>query len=326
MHAEPVIATAPRRKLAPPTRSAFTVDVEEWFHAEAFAGCISRRGAQVHRAEPYIEQIAQWLAETGNRATFFVLGRTVAYLAPLLRRLAAAGHELACHGYAHEHLARLSPAALRADLRRARAGLEDALGQRVWGYRAPTFSITPATAWALDVITEEGFEYDASIFPIRHDRYGVPAAPLEPFWAVAPGGARLLEFPPLTLRCGPLRIPVGGGGYLRLWPGVLLRRALAHQAARGKPALVYIHPWELDRARPPPPLPWRARWRHRVGTGTAGLKVRGLLRAFRFDTAAAVLTRVRARELPVFALRPTHSAGAPTSWNFSTAGATSEIT
>ena len=289
----------------PASLNCLTVDVEEYFHAEAFHACLDPADwpRMQPRAEPFVKRIADLLEEHGSRATFFVLGTCAQQMAPLLRRLAERGHEIACHGDGHQHLARLSPEELRDDLRRAHHKIEDAVGVRLLGYRAPTFSITRATAWALDVVIAEGFQYDASIFPIRHDRYGVPTAPLGPFWAVAPSGAGILEFPPLTLDWGLLRVPVGGGGYLRLLPQTIVHRCLAARQRRRQPALIYLHPWEFDPNQPRLPVGSFAQWRHRVNLHKTESKLESLLRAHRFDTAYNILQHLSAkRELPTFAL------------------------
>ncbi len=289
--------------------NCLSVDVEEFFQAEVFSQVIGRAAWSSWdcRAAPCLERIGELLARHQSHATFFVLGWTVRHLAPLLRQLAAAGHEIACHGDEHQHLARMTPASLRDDLYRARGVLEDALGISPRGYRAPTFSVTRDTAWALDVIRDAGFDYDASIFPVRHDRYGVPDAPVTPFWVVAPSGARLLEFPPLTLRCGPVRLPVGGGGYLRLLPGSVLRSAVRHRMRRREPAMIYLHPWELDPGQPTPPIGRLSRWRHRVNLHTTEGKLTRLLQAFRFDRADHVLAQARTRvDLPVYHLHARH--------------------
>lgn len=284
--------------------NCLSIDVEEYFHCEAFASCVDRRAWPQfqRRAGPFLEQIAALLARYDSRATFFVLGWMVPHLTPLLRELVAHGHEIACHGDAHEHLSRLNAQQLREDLHHARGAIEDALGVCPRGYRAPTFSITRQTAWALDVVIAAGFRYDASIFPIRHDRYGVPDAPIAPFWAVAPSGARVLEFPPLTLDCAGLRIPVGGGGYLRLLPGALMRRCIAARVRLGQPAMVYVHPWELDPDQPRLPAGRLAQWRHRVNLRKTAAKLERLLQTFHFDTAAAVFERLDAQTLPRFEL------------------------
>ena len=295
------------RAATPGTLACLTVDVEEYFHAEVYATCLGREQwpQMPRRAAPFVERLADLLQRHESRATFFVLGWMVERMAPLLRHLASQGHEIACHGDAHDHLSRMTPQTLREDLRRARGRIEDTLGIRPWGYRAPTFSLTRASAWALDVIIEAGFDYDTSIFPIHHDRYGVPDAPVLPFWVVAPSGARMLEFPPLTLDCGPLRVPVGGGGYLRLLPGAVSRRCVAWRVRRGQPVMIYVHPWELDAGQPRLAVGRLSQWRHRVNLRTTEAKLERLLAAFRFDTARNVLDRVRSDgDLPVFELSP----------------------
>jgi polysaccharide deacetylase family protein (PEP-CTERM system associated) len=307
--APPAVVLPPARSLerraVAATLHCLSVDVEEYFQCEVFAGAIPRSDwtRLERRARPALELIAELLARHRCRATFFVLGWLVERLAPLLRELRAAGHEIACHGYAHEHLARLSPRDLAEDLRRARSVIEDVLGLRPRGYRAPTFSVTRRTAWALDVIAAAGFHYDSSIFPVRHDRYGVPDAPLLPFRVVAPGGARLLEFPPLTLDAGLLRLPLGGGGYLRLLPEALFHRALQHRQRRGQPTMLYLHPWELDPDQPTPAIGRLSRWRHRVNLEKTAGKLERLLERFTFDTAANVLQCVvQQGALPEFTL------------------------
>ncbi|MBN2445575.1 MAG: DUF3473 domain-containing protein [Phycisphaerae bacterium] len=294
------------RVLAPScARNALTVDVEEYFHAEVFAGEIAQDDwpRLERRAALFLESIGELLARHESRATFFVLGWTVDYLAPLLRHLASQGHEIACHGFDHRHIRRVTPRELRDDLRRAREKIEDRVGVRPRGYRAPTFSITRETAWALDVVIEQGFQYDSSIFPIHHDRYGVPDAPTSPFWAVSPTGGRILEFPPLTLNLGIARIPVGGGGYLRLLPGVVLRRCLAAAERRDQPTLLYVHPWELDPDQPLWPAGILSRWRHTVNLAKTEAKLDRLLQSFRFDTVWRVLSPLRVEnDLPTFSL------------------------
>lgn len=273
------------------TYNCLSVDVEEYFHCEVFANGVSRETwlRMERRARPQLERIATLLEASSNRATFFVLGWTVEYLKDLLRDLRDAGHELACHGYGHQHLARLGPDTFRADIRRARGVMEDVLGVRPVGYRAPTFSITHRTAWALDVLIEEGFAYDASVFPIRHDRYGIPDAPLVPFVARTPTGRALPEFPPLTVNVGGWHVPVGGGGYMRLLPSWVLRKAVVGCVRRCQPAMIYVHPWELDPDQPRLPAGMLATWRHRVNLSRTAERLERLLATFRFAPACEVL-------------------------------------
>lgn len=292
---------------------AFSVDVEEYYHAETFYRTVPRTQwpELPRRAAPCLERLAGLLERSECRATFFVLGDTLPQLGPLLTEFARRGHELACHGYGHDHLERLTPAMFRTDVRRARDALQQHTGVTPRGYRAPTFSITARTAWALDVLLDEGFSYDASIFPIRHDRYGVPTAPATPFQAIAPSGRELLEFPPLTqawpaAQHALLRLPLGGGGYLRLLPVGWIMRALRRATRAGEPAVLYVHPWELDPGQPVLPHGRLARWRHRVNLGRTEAKLTRLFAACRFTTCARVLGGLRPETLPRFDLAGTN--------------------
>ena len=287
-----------------PLLNCFSVDVEEYFHAEVFHGRLGEgeRAELPCRAARYVERLADLLERHESRATFFVLGSEAQRLGPLLHDLVRRGHEIGCHGYAHQHLSRLTMGEFREDLRRAKAALQDAVGVTPLGYRAPTFSITQRTSWALDVLVEEGFEYDSSIFPIRHDRYGVPEAPTQPFRAVTPGGAEIVEFPPLTLDWRFLRVPVGGGGYLRLLPGWIVRRAIARCEHAKRPAMIYVHPWELDAEQPRLPLPKLSQWRHRVNLEQTEAKLERLFQAHRFTTATRVRAQLDRETMPSFSL------------------------
>lgn len=272
-----------------------SVDVEEYFQVEAAARHVEpgRWHAFERRLGPPIEQILRLLDEHQASATFFVLGWVARHDPALVRRIAEAGHEVASHGMSHAMVARLGPDAFRAEVDESRALLQDLSGQPVRGYRAPTFSITRATAWALDVLAECGFEYDSSVFPVRHDRYGVPDAPTSVHRAVGPGGGRILEIPPVTLRLLGHNLPVGGGGYLRLLPVRVLGCCLATLGARGLPGMVYVHPWELDPEQPHLPMGRLARWRHRVALRRTETKLRWLLGRFRFTGAARSLDLLR---------------------------------
>ncbi len=291
----------------PPTDSlaCCSIDVEEYFHAEVFASRVPPdvRRDLPRRSQAPLEQLFELLREGRSKATLFVLGEVVDSLRSTLQSFIRAGHEIACHGDAHVHITRQTPEQFRQDVHRARSRIEDALAVSVRGYRAPTFSIGRRTQWALDVLIDEGFSYDASIFPIRHDRYGVPDAPDRPFRALAPSGRALTSFPPLTISVGGIRLPVGGGGYLRLLPGAVVTAAFKGAAAARRPAMLYVHPWELDPGQPRLPAGLLATWRHRVGMTGVVRKLRRLLAAVRFDTARAVLARVQSSsELPTFAM------------------------
>jgi polysaccharide deacetylase family protein (PEP-CTERM system associated) len=272
--------------------NALTFDIEEYFHAEAFAGVVRPEEwptleSRVVRAS---ERILGVLAETGSRATFFVLGWVAARHPELVRSIAAAGHEVACHGYGHQMITRLSRAQFAADLERAKATLEDAAGVAVIGYRAPTFSVVRETLWSLEVLAEAGFRYDSSIFPIVHDRYGIPDAPRFPHRRPAGDGVSIAEFPLSTVGGSKWRFPVAGGGYFRLLPYAVTAWALRHlNRKEGQPAIVYLHPWEIDADQPRLPVDRLTQLRHSVNTHTTESKLRRLVRDFEFAPVRDVL-------------------------------------
>ena len=270
-------------------------DVEEYFQVEAAAATVPRRhwGCYEKRLEPVVGRILRLLAEQGASATFFVLGWVARNEGAVVARIADAGHEIASHGMDHRMIQYLTPAQLRRQLCDSRKLLEDIAARPVAGYRAPTFSITRRTAWALDVLAEAGFIYDSSVFPIRHDRYGVPGAPAFAHRAVGPGGGSLLEIPPLTVRVGGANLPFGGGGYFRLLPVSASARALRIAQRAGRCGMLYLHPWEFDPDQPILPMSRLARWRHRVGLGRSEAKLRRLLRQFRFTDVRTQLGRLR---------------------------------
>ncbi|HEY5471757.1 MAG TPA: XrtA system polysaccharide deacetylase, partial [Candidatus Limnocylindrales bacterium] len=259
-----------------------TVDVEDYFQVSAFARVVAReRWPEFEsRVAANTDRLLGIFAEAGVRATFFVLGWVAERDASIVHRIAAAGHEIASHGYGHRLVYDQKPEEFRDDVRRGRALLQEASGQPVMGYRAPSFSITERSLWALDILIEEGFTYDASIFPIRHDRYGIPTAPRHAFWigkgtaeqgssAFASGlrpdrpgfpsgfggttnpGTGLVEIPGSTIRLAGLNLPVGGGGYFRILPYWWTRTGIRRlNEKEGRPAIVYLHPWEVDPKQP----------------------------------------------------------------------------
>jgi polysaccharide deacetylase family protein (PEP-CTERM system associated) len=235
-------------------------------------------------------RILELLARHRTRATFFVLGWVAERHPDLVREIRAGGHELACHGYAHRLVYDMDRETLRADLRRARRAIEDASGAAVTGYRAPTFSIVRGSLWALEIVAEEGFEYDSSIFPIHHDRYGIPDAPRFPHRVGLPGGAALIEFPISTLEIGGQRVPFSGGGYFRLAPYTFIRAALRRVNRReAMPAMIYLHPWELDPEQPRLPIRGLSRLRHYANLRRTAVKLEQLLQDFALAPAREVL-------------------------------------
>lgn len=284
-------------------RNAFTVDVEEWFHIldTADAPEPAAWGRLESRVEAATERVLGLLAASGVRGTFFFLGWVGERHPGLVRRVAQAGHEIASHGHAHRLAYRAGRERFREDARRAKRVLEDALGGLVRGYRAAGFSITPETPWAFDVLAEEGFAYDSSIFPTRRAHGGFRIDRRRPFRVQGPEGGTLWEFPIVPARAGPLRLPFAGGGYLRLWPLALIRAAHRSLNRSGVPVTYYVHPREFDAAQPRLQLPWLRRFRYYVNLASTGSKVEALLRgegAERFAPLAEILARLEAGSLP----------------------------
>ena len=281
--------------------NAFSVDVEDYFHVEAFASCVSPSDWDTYpcRVERNIDCILEMLERHRTRATFFVLGWVAERHPRLVRQIAAAGHEIGCHGYAHQRIHRQDPGGFRDDVRRARLCLMDQAQAPVECYRAPSFSITRSTLWALDVLVEEGFRIDSSIFPVRHDRYGIPDAQPGPHRLETPSGS-IWEFPPSVARLAGMNLPVGGGGYFRLfplpWTVHWLRRI---NRAQRRPLMFYVHPWELDPGQPRIRGCSRlSRFRHYVNLAKNQRKLDGLLRRFRFGRISDVIDRHTAGAVP----------------------------
>jgi polysaccharide deacetylase family protein (PEP-CTERM system associated) len=273
-------------------RNALTFDVEEYFHAEAFARVLRPEEWPTleSRVVATTERLLDILDRERIRATFFVLGWVAERHPSLVREIASLGHEIGCHGYGHQMISRLTREEFERDVTRAKAALEDATGRLVIGYRAPTFSVMRDTLWSLDVLCEAGFRYDSSIFPILHDRYGIPDAPRFPHRMKAPNGCELTEFPLSTVLVLGRRVPVAGGGYFRLFPYALTRRAIARiNAHEGQPAMIYLHPWEIDPDQPRLPVGPLTRFRHLVNVGKTEARLGRLLADFTWAPAAEVL-------------------------------------
>lgn len=228
-----------------------SVDVEDYFHAEAFSDVVDRSqwDSYICRVEANTRRILDLLAELNVHATFFVLGWVAERFPALVREIAAGGHELGCHSYWHRLIYKLNPSEFREDTRRAKSVIEQIAGQPVLGYRAPTYSVVHRSIWALEILTELGFSYDSSIFPIHHDLYGMPDAPRAPFRFQTPFGP-MTEFPITTFRLAGHNLPVGGGGFLRLLPRMYTRLGLQRVQREGLPVVIYIHPWEIDPEQP----------------------------------------------------------------------------
>jgi polysaccharide deacetylase family protein (PEP-CTERM system associated) len=272
---------------------ALTIDVEDYFQVTALDKCVQRAdwSRLPSRVLRNTCRVLDLLARTTTRATFFVLGWVAQHHPQVVREIQAAGHEIGSHSYWHHLVYTQTPAEFRSDLRRSRDVLEDLTGHKITHYRAPTFSITAQSLWALDILTEEGFTLDASIFPIRHDRYGIPDAPRQLHRRSTATG-HLWEFPPTVASFGRIRLPVGGGGYFRLMPLSLTRRLWRRcQRESLAPRMFYFHPWEIDSELPRVAGMSRLNaWRHHVNVQATERKLETMLREFRFGAIGDVLT------------------------------------
>lgn len=263
--------------------NAFSIDVEDYFHVEALASVVDRSkwDEYEYRVEDNTRRVLAILEEEGVHATFFVLGWVAQRSPQLVRDIHSAGHEVACHGLTHQTVYTQSPETFLRETREAKQCLEDAIGAPVRGYRAATYSITKSSLWALEILDELGFEYDSSIFPIRHDLYGIAGSPRFPY---RPDGRKLLEVPITTVELAGQRLPCGGGGYFRLLPYSLFRAALRRVNSHdGQPAVFYCHPWEIDPGQPRVAgLKAKSRFRHYTNLDRMESRLRHLLRDFRW--------------------------------------------
>jgi polysaccharide deacetylase family protein (PEP-CTERM system associated) len=273
-------------------RIVLSFDVEEHYRIEAAAGLAIEPALKAHyseRLEPSTQWVLDELARFNAQATFFIVGEIARSNAALVRAIHRAGHEVASHGWDHHRVLSMTPASFREDIRRSKDALQDVIGEPVRGYRAPTFSVMRQTAWALDVLAEEEMLYDSSIYPVRHDRYGVPAAPRAPFRARGEEHS-ILELPPATLRLLGISTPMGGGGYFRLFPLFLTQWALrqARQHCSPPVAMLYFHPWEFDVDQRRLPLGRLSRFRTYVGISRSQGRLVALLKHYKFARAIDV--------------------------------------
>lgn len=277
------------------TLNALTVDVEDYFQVSAFENHVRRIewDSFAPRVESNTRRLLALLDRHGVKATFFVLGWVARRHARLVREIHEAGHEIGSHGYWHRLIYEQSPVDFRRDVRDSRAVLEDIIGDDVVAYRAPTFSVTNQSLWALDILAEEDFLVDSSIFPIRHDRYGIPDAERGIHAIETPSG-RIVECPPAVARYGRWNLPVGGGGYFRLCPlGWTISRLKGINRKRQQPFVFYIHPWEVDPGQPRLDVDsWTSHFRHRVGLSSTERKLGELLRQTRFGRLRDVIRNV----------------------------------
>jgi polysaccharide deacetylase family protein (PEP-CTERM system associated) len=264
------------------------VDVEDYFQANAFDPWVDRAAwdRMPSRVEGNTERLLELLARFGVQGTFFTVGWVATRFPRLVRRIAEAGHEVASHGHWHRRVSSQTPEEFRRELRQSKAVLEDASGQACRGFRAPTFSIRPGGEWALEILAEEGFEYDSSLFPVRRPDYGYPGIPLVPHW-IRTGAGDLLELPLAVLPLGRLAVPAAGGGYLRQLPYQLTARAFRHWESAGYSAMFYTHPWEIDPDQPRLRVGLVTRFRHYRGLEKTWPRLERVLGEFRFTSVAS---------------------------------------
>lgn len=275
--------------------NAMTIDVEDYFHVSAFADVVDPGswGSFESRVCRNTDRLLEIFARADVHATFFVLGWVAEQFPDLVRRIRDAGHELASHSYDHGLVYDKSPETFRVDLRRAKAAIEDAAGVQVRGYRAPSYSVIDRSLWALDILVDEGYSYDSSIYPIRHDRYGIPSWPRH-IHRVERGGGGLWELPGSTIRHAGANWPMGGGGYFRLLPYAWTRMGIRRlNQDEGRPAIFYLHPWEIDPDQPKLNAGWLSRFRHYRNLDKTEARLTRLLAEFRFGTVSQVLTLER---------------------------------
>jgi polysaccharide deacetylase family protein (PEP-CTERM system associated) len=264
------------------------VDVEDYFQVEAFADVVDRRSWESYpcRVVENTRRILDLADRLEIHGTFFILGWVAERYPALVREIVSRGHEPACHSYWHRLIYKLSPAEFREDTIRAKDVIEQAAGMPVSGYRAPSYSITSRSLWALDVLAEAGFRYDSSIFPIQHDIYGIPDAPRLPFRVETPSG-ELVEYPITTFKLGSRNMPVGGGGYLRIFPFWYTRMGFRRVAAENAPLIVYIHPWEVDPEQPRLAGRLKSRLRHYTNLSKTQSRLSRLLQMGEFSSFRA---------------------------------------
>ena len=266
-------------------QNALTIDVEDYFQVTAFNNVI--KSENWPRFESRVERntlkVLSFLSERHIKATFFVLGWVTERYPTVVKEIQQENHEIACHGYDHKLIYDHSKDFFRKDIRRAKVLLEDITGEKVVGYRAPSYSIVRETLWALEVLKEEGFEYDSSIFPINHDKYGIPDGNRFPHQIDLKEKGKILEIPPSTIRIPGRNLPIAGGGYLRLFPYRFLKWGITRLNHKERqPAIIYFHPWELDPEQPKINGTFFSRFRHYINLGKTEEKLEKLVSDFEF--------------------------------------------
>ena len=284
----------------PNVTHAMTVDVEDYYHVAAFAQVIkpTEWPQWPSRVEANTHKLLQLFADHNIQITFFILGWVAERYPELVKTIRAQGHEIASHGFSHQLIYKQTPAVFREETQKSKQILEDLGQQPVEGYRAASYSITRKSLWALDILADLGFTWDSSIFPTRHDNYGIPGSPEEPYTLVTQSGLSLTEFPLTTAKVLGQAIPAAGGGYFRQYPYWLSRwlfkRASANET---KPQIFYLHPWEIDPEQPRVPnASWFSNFRHYTNLAECLPRLENMLRDFRFGTISQSLNTVKIRQ------------------------------
>jgi len=274
-----------------PIQNALTIDVEDYFQVAALAEAVKREDwhSMEYRVEANTQRILSLLDRHNAKATFFTLGWVAEKSPELVRTIQKEGHEIASHGYSHQLIYNQTPEVFRDETRRSKAILEDITGEPITGYRAASYSITNESRWALDILAEEGFVWDSSIFPVRHDRYGMPGTPRWPHTLTTDKGYKLAEFPLSTLKLPGYTLPIAGGGYFRLFPYWFSQWGLGSLNRQGQPFVFYLHPWEVDPGQPRLDVKWFSRFRHYNNLDVCEARLARLLKHFRFTTMSEVL-------------------------------------
>ncbi|HIB68955.1 MULTISPECIES: XrtA system polysaccharide deacetylase [Marinobacter] len=274
-----------------PIQNALTIDVEDYFQVAALAEAVRYDdwSSMEYRVEANTDRILSLFERADVKATFFTLGWVAERSPELVKRIAAQGHEVASHGYSHQLIYNQTPDVFKEETRRSKAILEDILGAPVTGYRAASYSITNQSRWALDILAEQGFTWDSSIFPVHHDRYGMPGTPRWPHRLTTDKGYELAEFPLSTFKLPGYTLPIAGGGYFRLFPYWFSRYGLGSINREGRPFVFYLHPWEVDPGQPRLDVKWFSRFRHYNNLDVCEQRLARLLSDFRFTTMSQVL-------------------------------------
>ncbi|MFQ5710086.1 MAG: XrtA system polysaccharide deacetylase [bacterium] len=275
--------------------NAITVDVEDWFHVAIFRKVIDRKDwdRQEVRIHANICRVLKLFEEFKVKGTFFVLGWIAERYPEVVLTIKKYGHEIGSHGYSHAIIYEHSKEDFVRDLERSISVLEKTIDEQIYSYRAPSYSITLQTLWALEMLSQKGIRYDSSIFPIKHDLYGIPAMPRFPFYIKCHNGQKLIEFPLSTVQIWKENVPISGGGYLRLFPFWFIKNGIKRLNDIGKPVILYFHPWELDPAQPRLHVNFVSRFRHYFNLEATESRLRRLLSEFEFSSLGEVMESLK---------------------------------